>query len=153
MIDRSGFLVYTCVVYDQRLSCRAAACRTVRAEKRVSVPAPASSVWEVELQVYAIIEAGGKQYRVQEGDVLLLEKMNVNPGETVEIDRVLAVKNGDTLKVGQPLVEGAKVVLKVLEQVKGPKIIVFKYKPKKNYRRKKGHRQPYTKVQVEKIIG
>lgn len=102
--------------------------------------------------MYAIIATGGKQYRVKEGDVILVEKLNANEGDTVEINEVLAVvgsKGG--LKLGTPVVDGAKVVLKVLGQGKGKKIIVFKYKPKKNYRRKTGHRQPYTKVSVEKI--
>ncbi len=101
--------------------------------------------------MYAIIETGGKQYRVQEGDVLFIEKLPVDAGETIEVDRVLAVAKDGDLRVGTPLVEGAKVVLKAEKHGKGKKIIVFKYKPKKNYRRKKGHRQPYTRVVVEKI--
>jgi len=94
--------------------------------------------------MYAIIASGGKQYRVKEGDVIFIE--------TVEVNEVLAVV-GDTggLKLGTPHVDGAKVTLKVVGHGKGKKIIVFKYKPKKNYRRKSGHRQPYTKVAVEKI--
>ncbi|GAW93332.1 50S ribosomal protein L21 [Calderihabitans maritimus] len=101
--------------------------------------------------MYAIIETGGKQYRVKEGDVLRVEKLNVPEGETLEINQVLAVGEGDEFQVGTPVVPGAKVTLKVLEHGKGKKIIVFKYKPKKNYRRKQGHRQPYSKVRVEKI--
>jgi len=101
--------------------------------------------------VYAIIETGGKQYKVQEGDVLFLEKLSSGEGETVVFDKVLAVSEGDNLKVGTPVVEGASVTAKVLGHGKAKKIIVFKYKPKKNYRRKQGHRQPYTKVQIEKI--
>jgi len=101
--------------------------------------------------VYAIIETGGKQYRVQEGDVLFLEKLSSEEGQTVVFDRVLAVSEGEELKVGTPVVEGASVTARVLGHGKGKKIIVFKYKPKKNYRRKQGHRQPYTKVQIEKI--
>ncbi len=102
--------------------------------------------------MYAIIATGGKQYRVKEGDVIFVEKLNANEGDTVEVGDVLAVvgSKGD-LKLGTPKVEGAKVTLKVLGHGKGRKIIVFKYKPKKNYRRKTGHRQPYTKVAVEKI--
>lgn len=102
--------------------------------------------------MYAIIASGGKQYRVKEGDVIFIEKLEVNEGETVEVNEVLAVV-GDTggLKLGTPHVDGAKVTLKVVGHGKGKKIIVFKYKPKKNYRRKSGHRQPYTKVAVEKI--
>lgn len=101
--------------------------------------------------MYAIIETGGKQYRVKEGDVIFVEKLNANEGDTVEISEVLAVGMAGDLKVGSPLVDGAKAVLKVLGQGKGKKIIVFKYKAKKNYRRKTGHRQPFTKVVVEKI--
>ncbi len=101
--------------------------------------------------MYAIIETGGKQYRVQEGDTLYVEKLPAEAGETVELNKVLAVVAGDELKVGTPLVEGAKVILKVVRHGRGKKIIVFKYKAKKNYRRKKGHRQPFTQVTVEKI--
>ncbi|MGE5418142.1 MAG: 50S ribosomal protein L21 [Acidobacteriota bacterium] len=103
--------------------------------------------------MYAIIESGGKQYRVQEGDVLKVEKLDAEAGSTVEFDKVLAVKNGESLKTGSPLVAGAKVEAKVVEQGKNKKIIVFKYKAKKNYRRKQGHRQPFTKVVIQKIIG
>lgn len=102
--------------------------------------------------MYAIIETGGKQYKVKEGDILRVEKLNAQEGESVEITRVLAVvKDGEVL-VGKPVVEGAKAVLKVLEHGKGDKILVFKYKPKKNYRRTRGHRQPFSKVTVEKIV-
>lgn len=101
--------------------------------------------------MYAIIETGGKQYRVSEGDTLFIEKVPAEAGESYTVDKVLAVEKDGQLKVGTPLVEGAKVVCKVEKQGKGKKIIVFKYKAKKNYRRKKGHRQPFTKVVVEKI--
>lgn len=101
--------------------------------------------------MYAIIETGGKQYKVQEGDVLFLEKIASKDGETVVFDKVLAVSDGGNLTVGTPTVAGASVSAKVLGHGKGEKIIVFKYKPKKGYRRKQGHRQPYTKVQIEKI--
>lgn len=102
--------------------------------------------------MYAIIAAGGKQYRVREGDVIFVEKLDANEGDTVEVSEVLAVVGDkEGLKLGNPTVDGAKVTLKVLSHGKGKKIIVFKYKPKKNYRRKTGHRQPYTKVTVEKI--
>lgn len=101
--------------------------------------------------MYAIIETGGKQYRVQEGDTLFVEKIDVAAGETVEFDKVLAVSNAGNLSVGTPFVEGAKVEASVVEQGKGKKIIVFKYKSKKDYRRKQGHRQPHTKIKIEKI--
>ena len=101
--------------------------------------------------MYAIIETGGKQFKVAEGDVLKVELLHAEAGETVEIDKVLLVNKDGQLTVGKPYVEGAKVTLKVEENGKGKKIIVFKYKAKKNYRKKKGHRQPYTKVTVEKM--
>lgn len=102
--------------------------------------------------MYAIIETGGKQYKVQEGDILKVELLDAEAGQTVEIDKVLMVNKDGQVKVGNPFVAGAKVALKVQEHGKGKKIIVFKYKPKKNYRRKQGHRQPYTEVVVEKIL-
>lgn len=101
--------------------------------------------------MYAIIETGGKQYKVQEGDIVFLEKLEAEDDSVVTFDKVLAVSNEGVLNVGNPFVEGASVDAKVLGQGKGKKIIVFKYKPKKNYRRKQGHRQPYTKVQIGKI--
>lgn len=101
--------------------------------------------------MYAVIETGGKQFRVQEGDVLFVEKLDANVGDSVAIDRVLLVAKDGAVQVGTPTVAGAKVVLKVLEHGKRDKIIVFKYKPKKNVRRKQGHRQPYTKVVVEAL--
>ncbi|WP_274362628.1 50S ribosomal protein L21 [Paenibacillus thermotolerans] len=103
--------------------------------------------------MYAIIETGGKQYKVQEGDVIYIEKLEAAEGGQVTFDRVLAVSGGEGLKAGAPYVEGASVTGKVEKHGKGQKIIVFKYKPKKNYRRKQGHRQPYTKVTIEKIQG
>lgn len=101
--------------------------------------------------MYAVIETGGKQFRAEEGNTLYVEKLNANVGETVTIDQVLLVEKDGVVKVGTPVVDGAKVVLKVVEHGKGEKIIVFKFKSKKNYRRKQGHRQPYTKVLVEAI--
>ena len=102
--------------------------------------------------MYAILETGGKQYKVQEGEALNVEKLDAEAGEVVEITKVLALVNEEGISVGKPYVEGAKVVLKVVDQGKGKKIIVFKYKPKKKYRKKQGHRQPYTRVVVDKII-
>jgi large subunit ribosomal protein L21 len=102
--------------------------------------------------MYAVVVTGGKQYRVQEGDVLFVEKLNAEVDSTVELGEILAVSKADgELVVGKPVVEGASVTAKVLEQGKAKKVIVFKYKRKKDYRRKQGHRQPYTKLVVEKI--
>ena len=101
--------------------------------------------------MYAVLTTGGKQYRVSEGDVLFVEKLNAEVDSTVELTEVLAVPKDGELKVGAPVVEGAKVVAKVLAQGKAKKVVVFKYKRKKDYRRKNGHRQPYTKIVVEKI--
>ncbi|MBW6408813.1 50S ribosomal protein L21 [Clostridium weizhouense] len=101
--------------------------------------------------MYAVLATGGKQYRVQEGDVIYVEKLNAEVDSTVELTEVLAVGNGETIKVGAPVVEGAKVVAKVAAQGKQKKVVVFKYKAKKDYRRKNGHRQPYTKLVIEKI--
>jgi large subunit ribosomal protein L21 len=101
--------------------------------------------------VYAIIETGGKQYRVSEGDEVLVEKLDIAEGEKVVFDRVLAVVKKGELVVGTPMVSGAKVTGKVVAQGKGKKILVFKYKAKANYRRRQGHRQPFTKVVIEKI--
>jgi large subunit ribosomal protein L21 len=101
--------------------------------------------------MYAIFETGGKQYKVQEGDVIYIEKLNAAEGEVVSFDRVLAVSKETGLTLGAPLVSGAAVSAKVEKHGKGAKIIVYKYKAKKNYRKKQGHRQPYTKVVVEKI--
>jgi large subunit ribosomal protein L21 len=101
--------------------------------------------------VYAIIETGGKQFRVQEGDVLCVEKLTADVGDIVPVEKVLLLEKDGAVIVGTPLISGAKAELKVLEHGKGEKIIIFKYKSKKNYRRKQGHRQPYTKVLVEAI--
>ncbi|GIO70091.1 50S ribosomal protein L21 [Paenibacillus sp. JTLBN-2024] len=101
--------------------------------------------------MYAIIETGGKQYKVQEGDVLYIEKLNAGDGESVTFDRVLAVSGDNGLVAGTPVVSGASVTAKVERHGKGQKVVVYKYKPKKNYHKKQGHRQPYTKVTIEKI--
>lgn len=98
----------------------------------------------------AIFVTGGKQYKVSEGDVIYVELLNTE-SETVEFDNVLMTIDGDNVTVGAPNVEGAKVTAKVLKSGKGKKIMVFKFKAKKNYRRRQGHRQPYTKLQIEKI--
>lgn len=101
--------------------------------------------------MYAIIKTGGKQYRVEEGQIIKVEKLDAEAGSNVEFSEVLMVSSDNDMKVGSPLVDGAKVTGKVLEQGKDKKVLVFKYKPKKRYRVKTGHRQPYTKVLVEKI--
>ena len=101
--------------------------------------------------MYAIIETGGKQYKVQQGDVLYIEKLSAADGESVTFDRVLAVSKDGSLVAGTPVVAGATVTGKVEKHGKGAKITVYKYRPKKNYRRKQGHRQPYTKVTIESI--
>ncbi len=103
--------------------------------------------------MYAIIKSGGKQYRVEEGQIIKVEKLPLAAEQTVEFNQVLSIAGEDGVRYGQPLVEGAKVTGKVLEQGKHKKVIVFKYRAKKRYRRKTGHRQPYTKVLVEKIEG
>jgi len=101
--------------------------------------------------MHAIIETGGKQYRVTEGDTIFIEKLPVEAGETVTFDKVLSVTDGDKLTVGTPTVAGASVTAAVEKNGKAKKIVVYKMKPKKNYRRKQGHRQPYTKVKIDKI--
>lgn len=103
--------------------------------------------------MYAVIETGGKQYKVENGDVVFVEKLEATEGATVELDKVLLISNEGNLSTGKPYVDGAKVEATVLEQGKGKKIIVFKYKAKKNYRKKQGHRQPYTKLKIENIVG
>ena len=99
----------------------------------------------------AVIVTGGKQYTVSEGDVLYIEKLNAEEDSTVKFDQVLAVLDGENSKVGAPVVEGACVEAKVVKNGKGKKIVVFKYKAKKNEKSKMGHRQPYTKVEITKI--
>lgn len=100
--------------------------------------------------MYAIIATGGKQYRVSEGDVIYIEKIDAQVDSTVSFDVLLMGNDGD-VKIGTPVVEGVKVEGKVVSQIRGEKIVVYKYKSKKNYRRKQGHRQPYTKVEITKI--
>ena len=100
--------------------------------------------------MYAIIATGGKQYRVSEGDVIYIEKIDAQVDSTVSFEVLLMGNDGD-VKIGTPVVEGVKVEGKVVGQIRGEKIVVYKYKSKKNYRRKQGHRQPYTKVEITKI--
>ncbi len=100
--------------------------------------------------MYAIIATGGKQYTVSEGDVIYIEKLGKNAGDTVTFDQVLFVNNGEA-KVGEPTIAGASVTASVVEEGKAKKVIVYKYKRKTGYHKKNGHRQPFTKVKIEKI--
>jgi large subunit ribosomal protein L21 len=100
---------------------------------------------------HAVIETGGKQYSVAEGDVIFVEKLDVQPGDAIKFDRVLAVVDGENTVFGSPVVEGAVVSANVVKNGRGKKIRVYKMKPKKGYRKAQGHRQPYTKVQIETI--
>lgn len=101
--------------------------------------------------MYAVIQTGGKQYKVQEGEIIFIEKLDVENGDAVTFDQVVAVGEGEDLKIGTPFVAGANVEAKAVKNGKAPKVVVFKYKSKKGYRNKTGHRQPYTQVQIEKI--
>jgi large subunit ribosomal protein L21 len=101
---------------------------------------------------YAIVETGGKQYRVEPGKSITVEKIAADEGATVELDRVLLVSDGATTTIGTPLVEGAKVVAEVAQQAKGEKLIIFKYKPKVRYSVKTGHRQRLTKLAIKEIV-
>lgn len=101
----------------------------------------------------AVIVTGGKQYNVKEGDIIYVEKLGVKADTTITFDQVLAIVDGENSKFGAPVVAGASVEAKVLKEGKSKKIIVFKYRPKKDSKSIRGHRQPYTKVQIEKIVG
>ena len=101
--------------------------------------------------MYAVIETGGKQYRVEEGDILFIEKLDVKADDVVDFDKVIVVGKEDGAVIGTPVVEGAKVSAKVLKNGKGKKVVVFKYRSKKDSKTKKGHRQPYTQIQIQSI--
>jgi large subunit ribosomal protein L21 len=101
--------------------------------------------------MFAVVETGGKQYRVQKDNIIVVEKLTQNPGETIRLDKVMAVGSGDTVKIGAPLVEGAYVEATVIEQKRDAKIIIFKKKRRHNYRRKNGHRQYITVLKVTNI--
>jgi len=105
------------------------------------------------LKIYAIIETGGKQYRVTPGQTVDVERLEVAQGDAVELDRVLLIADGDKVTAGTPTVEGARVIATSQGEGKGKKVIVFKYKPKVRYRKKTGHRQFYTRLAIDKIIG
>jgi large subunit ribosomal protein L21 len=101
--------------------------------------------------MYAVIETGGKQYRVEEGDTIFVEKLGADEQADVIFDKVVAISSDSGLNIGSPYLSGAKVTAKVIKNGKGKKIRIFKFKAKKNYRRRKGHRQPYTRVEIQKI--
>lgn len=100
--------------------------------------------------MYAIIKTGGKQYKVAPGDVLSVEKLDAEVGAEVRFDALMTV-DGDAVVIGKPVVEGSDVVAKVMEHGKGGKVVVFKYKPKKDYKKTQGHRQPYTKIEIVSV--
>jgi large subunit ribosomal protein L21 len=100
--------------------------------------------------VYAIFETGGKQYKASKGDIVYVEKLDAEPGKLVSFD-ALVVADGDDIKIGTPIVEGAKVRAKIVEHGKENKVVIFKYKAKRNYRKKQGHRQPFTKIRITSI--
>ncbi len=103
------------------------------------------------MSMYAVIETGGKQYRVEPGQVIRVEKLDTSKGDTFVFERVLMFVDGDTVKIGSPVVEGAKVNATVLVQDKSRKVVVFKYKPKKRIRTKTGHRQPFTELRIDSL--
>ncbi len=101
--------------------------------------------------MYAVIKTGGKQYKVSEGDILKVEKLNAAPGDEIEISDVLMVVNGEDVQIGKPVVESASVKAKVIEQGRAKKVIVFKKKRRKGYKVKNGHRQPYTAIEIQAV--
>jgi len=117
----------------------------------VHAPALESETNKVGVVMHAVIETGGKQYRVSAGDTLYIEKLPSEAGDEVTFDRVLAIIDGETTNFGAPLIKGATVTAEVVKNGKQKKVIVYKMKPKKNYRRKQGHRQPYTQVKINQI--
>ena len=115
-------------------------------------PTASPSMKELKEKMNAIIVTGGKQYKVAEGDVLFIEKLEQEAGDVVKFEQVLAIIDGEEATFGAPVVEGACVEAKVLKNGKGKKIRIFKYNPKKGYRKRQGHRQPYTKVEITKVV-
>lgn len=103
--------------------------------------------------MYAVIQTGGKQYKVTEGEILKVEKLDGVAGETLTIDKVLMIKDDNGTRIGSPTVQNARVVAEVIEQGRNKKVVVYKYKRRKNYRRKQGHRQAFTRIKIEKIEG
>jgi large subunit ribosomal protein L21 len=102
--------------------------------------------------VYAVVATSGKQYKVSAGEIIDVDKLPLEVGGKIELDKVLLVADGGEVRVGQPTVEGAKILATVTDHVKGPKIIIFKYRPRGRYRRKKGHRQAYTRLMIDEIV-
>lgn len=102
--------------------------------------------------MYAIIESGGRQYRAEEGHSFSVEKLPYEVGQQIELDKVLLLANDDEVKIGQPVVDGVTIKATVVEQYRGKKIFVWKYKPKKRYRRRQGHRQYYTRLRIDEIV-
>ena len=128
-------------------------CQRGKNPKNLTAPDSETVIKErqVQQEMQAIIVTGGKQYIVSEGDTLFIEKLEAEAGESVVFDRVLAIVDGENTKIGAPVVENAKVDATVVKNGKGKKIRIFKYTPKKGYRKRQGHRQPYTKVEIAKI--
>ena len=102
--------------------------------------------------MYAVVKSGARQYRAETGDTILVERLPAEVGQQLELDEVLLVADGERVEVGQPTVKGARVLATVVAQEKGPKIRIFKYRPRKRYRRRAGHRQRYTRLRVDKIV-
>ncbi len=103
--------------------------------------------------MYAVIQTGGKQYKVNEGEVLKVEKLAGEAGDKITLEQVLLISDGQAVRIGSPVIDGARVTAEVIEQGRNRKITVYKYKKRKNYRRKQGHRQAFTKIKIEKIEG
>lgn len=103
--------------------------------------------------MYAVIQTGGKQYKVNEGEVLKVEKLAGEAGDKIALEQVLLISDGEAVRIGSPVITGARVTAEVIEQGRNRKITVYKYKKRKNYRRKQGHRQAFTKIKIEKIEG
>jgi large subunit ribosomal protein L21 len=104
------------------------------------------------INVYAVVRSGAKQYRAGVGDTILVEKLRAEVGEQIELNEVLLIADGEQVNVGQPIVDGAKVLATVVAEEKGPKLFIFKYHPRHRYRRRAGHRQTYTKLLVDEIV-
>lgn len=102
--------------------------------------------------MYAIVETGGKQFRVSKGDVIRVEKLTASEGDRIELDHVLMIQNEAGTTIGNPYIQGASVQATVAQNGKAPKVVIYKYKSKKNYRKKQGHRQPFTELSIEEIL-